>query len=78
MFKPTKQQTKPLPTKPQPKSPLVVIEECHAVLEEYLEKRIDEMKQESPGVPRSVLRRLLENRAAGCLCRQVKNEIEGL
>jgi hypothetical protein len=46
------------------------IEKFRAGIDAYIETRMKEMKQECPGVPETVLRRLVENRAPGCLCLQ--------
>lgn len=66
--------TKPnQPPKPQPQLSLAErIQAFRSELEVYLESKVDAIKAECPGVPRDVLRRLLENRApAGCVCQQV-------
>jgi hypothetical protein len=46
------------------------IEKFRAEVDAYVETRIGEMKSECPGVPETILRRLVENRARGCVCLQ--------
>jgi hypothetical protein len=46
------------------------IEKFRAELDAYIETRVIALKQECPGVPEGILRRLIENRAPGCPCAQ--------
>jgi hypothetical protein len=48
------------------------IGQCQARSEAYIESKIAEMKQECPGVPETVLRRLVANRAPNCICAQAQ------
>jgi hypothetical protein len=57
----------------QPEKPLEeMIEHCQARAEAYIEARVMEMKLECPGVPETVLRRLVANRAPNCICAQAQ------
>jgi hypothetical protein len=59
------------PPPPQPDVPIdEKIESFRAELERYIESRLDDLQKEAPGVPRVVLRNLVENRARGCVCIQ--------
>jgi hypothetical protein len=48
------------------------IESFHAELEAFIESKIKIMKDECPGVPETVLRRLVANRAPNCPCAQAQ------
>jgi hypothetical protein len=58
-------------TKRQPEQPLDErIESFRAELETFIESKLDDLQKEAPGVPRVVLKNLVENRARGCPCQQ--------
>jgi hypothetical protein len=57
-------------TKPQPETLEDRILAFRQELEAYIDKRVADLKAETPGVPEVVLRRLIENRAPNCPCAQ--------
>jgi hypothetical protein len=59
-------------TRKQPEISEERIERFRAELNDYIDQRIEEMGKDCPGVPRQVLRNLVENRAIGCPCRQAQ------
>lgn len=66
-----------LKPKPQPETPLPErIAEFRAELDRFIDRKADQLKQESPGVPLLVLRNLLTNRAQGCQCQAVSSILE--
>ena len=59
-------------TKPPQPEPLGErIERFRGELEAYVDSKVRELKELTPNVPETVLRSLIENRAKGCVCRQV-------
>ena len=46
------------------------IEEIRQEIDRFIDGLVEKQAKDTPGVPRGVLRNLIENRAPGCLCRQ--------
>jgi hypothetical protein len=56
------------PPQPEPLEDRILA--FHAELDRYIESRLDDLQKEAPGVPRVVLRNLVEARAPNCACAQ--------
>ncbi|MGY4160492.1 hypothetical protein ACVINW_006334 [Bradyrhizobium sp. USDA 4461] len=67
-----------LKPKPQPEKSLAErIGEFRAELDAWIDRKAEELKEDTPGVPLGVLRNLLIARAGACQCQAVQNLLEG-
>jgi hypothetical protein len=62
------------PTQPEPLEDR--IERFRDELERWIDEKVQEMGLSCPGVPRQVLKNLVENRAPGCRCLQALQLLE--
>ena len=53
------------------------IEKIRADADAFLNEKAAELSKTTPGVPLMVLRNMLTNRAYGCTCRAVLNNLDG-
>ena len=53
------------------------IEKIRADADAFLNEKAAELSKTTPGVPLLVLRNMLTNRAYGCTCRAVLNNLDG-
>ena len=53
------------------------IEQIRADADAFLNEKAAELSKATPGVPLLVLRNMLTNRAYGCTCRAVLNNLDG-
>jgi hypothetical protein len=52
------------------------IEAFRAELDRWIDEKIEVLGKDCPGVPRQVLKNLVENRAPGCRCLQALQLLE--
>jgi hypothetical protein len=53
------------------------IQQIRADADAFLDEKAKALSEKTPGVPLQVLRNMLTNRAYGCQCRAVLNNIDG-